>query len=326
MWKNRSAETDPLIVPTGTVPLVSNPKCLDAALLQTNQDLANACACQSATNSTINLTNTYIGQVEAYNTALMKYTDYLNKKDNYEQCATSGKCTGDYASYQAEFDNDYKNQIKTWQNCVPCSIGEVTATQYCNNDFDKGGNGYTFVGMVEGATICTVGLCLGKCQRTTTQAQQDWEPVFRGKVASPTSVSQPQVPQFDAQIAITCCSQNFDNISAGNTVKIYDITQQCSAEVNKYIQQVATGELPTGTLPPNYDAPPQGTPPDDTAPVGLQTFAIVLIIVAVLVFIAMMIWVGVRLRKRSQKAKTPTPPAPTPTPPAPTPTPPAPPS
>ena len=35
MWKNRSAETDPLIVPTGTIPLVSNPKCLDAALLQT---------------------------------------------------------------------------------------------------------------------------------------------------------------------------------------------------------------------------------------------------------------------------------------------------
>lgn len=299
MWRGRalrSTETEPLPTPDTFADYVRNPACSDPAKLNAKPDLAAACACEAATNSSIELANTYIQQVKDYNTALEGYNAYLNNKADYEQCAVSGRCTGNYASYQSEFDNDYKNEIKIWQNCVPCGTGEVTATQFCNNDFDSEGNGYNFVGMVEGKTKCTAGLCLGKCQRTTSQAQKDWEPVFRGKVETPTAVSQPQVPAFDAQIAITCCSLSFDRFTA-NSINIKDVAQTCSAEVNKYIEQVENGELPAGTLPPNYNAPPQGDAPEE-APAGLQTFAIVLIIVAVLVFIAMMIWVGVRLRKR----------------------------
>ena len=317
MWK--SAETVPIPVPTGTIPLVSNPKCLDQALLRTNQDLAAACACEAATNSTINLTNTYIKQVEAYNTQLSVYQSASENYDNWERCATDGVCLGAYTTYQSDFDDNYKNQQIYWEKAAGCAtLTPALRDDYCKNDY---GQGWNYVPGSDVAAKCGSSppevdggaCCASKCQRSISQALLDWAPHFRSTVAAPYVPPPPQVPQFDAQIAITCCSQNFDNISAGNTVKIYDITQHCSAEVNRYIQQVAAGELPPGTLPPNYDAPPQGTPPDDTAPAGLQTFAIVLIIVAVLVFIAMMIWVGVRLLKRSQK-KTP---APTPTPPAP---------
>lgn len=316
MWK--SAETDPIPVPTGTIPLVSNPKCLDQALLRTNQDLAAACACESATNSTINLTNTYIGQVKQYNRELVIYNQQVTQQTNWSRCANDGVCLGEYANYQSEYNDNYKNFEKYTIADYPCKVDPNISNETKKQECAKYGTGWVSssdqVKAKCGSSPPTVGdqyaCCTNKCKRTPELALQDWKTYFRGQEGEPYPYplpTQPQVPQFDAQIAITCCSQNFDNISAGNTVKIYDITQQCSAEVNRYIQQVAAGELPTGTLPPNYDAPPQGTPPDDTAPAGLQTFAIVLIVVAVLVFIAMMIWVGVRLRKRSQKAKTPAP-------------------
>ena len=316
--------------------MVSNPKCLDQALLRTNQDLAAACACEAATNSTINLTNTYIGQVEAYNTQLDVYTRLKQKKAEYDNCV-NGICQGTYAEYQAQYDA-YEKEVRGTYKCYDSNVNKAALTSDETCILDGPGEGWIvdydqWAGVSEppcssyqGARndrVC--GDCDGPtikvqhrlyCKRSPSTLSNDWNRYFNSQVIVPIVPPPPQVPQFDAQIAITCCSQNFDNISAGNTVKIYDITQQCSAEVNRYIQQVAAGELPPGTLPPNYDAPPQGTPPDDTAPAGLQTFAIVLIIVAVLVFIAMMIWVGVRLRKRSQK-KTPAPtPTPTPAPPS----------
>jgi len=293
MW--RSTEPAPIPVPTGSFQTILAPStgCSDPVKLANDKNLAAACSCQAATNSVVELVNTYVQAVEDYNSDLDIYKEYVSTLDDYEQCAKFGACTGDYAIYQAQFDA-LKNEKKRWNNCVLCFNlnNKGTSDQYCRDDF---GVGYEYVDQAEGS--CAAGSCLGNCRRTTSQAQKDWEPIFRAiPDIKPDTVVQPQVPEFDAQVAITCCSQNFNNIR-GDTVKIYDITQECSAQVNKYITDVNNNTLPPGTLPPN---PPGSFPVDgeEPAPAGLQTFAIVLIIVAVLVFIAMMIWVGVRLRKR----------------------------
>ena len=321
MWKRLRSEPERLPTPTGAFQPIPPPStgCSDPAKLSADPILANACHCQEATNAAIDLVNTYAQQVEDYNKDLVDYKAYVAAKDDYEQCALNGNCQGEYARYQLEYDNNYKNQKKLWTTCRENTNGnKENASSICASDLESGwvstqefvfctlnttppniGNGNQPQGSCSGGK-CFNGIA-SKCQRTLAKAQSDWEPYFRGAVKSPDKVDPPQPPEFDAQIAITCCSQSFKNIN-GDTVKIYDITQECSAEVNKYITDVNDG-TPPDTLPPNYDAPPQGAPPNEEAPASLKTFAIVLIAVAVLVF-----WVGVRLRKRSQKSKTPAPP------------------
>jgi len=320
MW--RSTEPAALPTPTGAFQPIPPPStgCSDPAKLNADPNLAASCSCQAATNSTIALVNTYVGQVEKYNSALTAYEAATFKLHAYERCASDGYCLGDYSTYQAVFDNNYKNQQLYTKSAFGCTTANQSLRDgYCKTDY---GNGWNYVPGTDVNAYCTssppnVGggtCCTNKCQRSLTQALSEWKPYFRSSSGAPEPYvpPEPQIPEFDAQIAITCCSQTFDNISAGNTVKIYDITQQCSAEVNKYITDVENGTLPPGTLPPNYYAPAPGAEPsDEPAPEGLQLFAIVLIIVAVVVFIIMMIWVGVRLRKRSQKkTSAPTPLAP----------------
>ena len=317
MW--RSTEPAPLPTPTGAFQPIPPPStgCSDPAKLKEDPDLAALCSCQAATNSTIALVNTYVGQVEKYNSDLTAYEAATFKLDAYDRCANDGVCLGDYDSYQSEFDNNYKNQQLYTNGAFGCTTANQSLRdEYCKTDYN---NGWNYVPGTDVNAYCNssppnVGggaCCTNKCQRSITQALKDWKPYFRSRAPEPYVPPPPVIPEFDAQIAITCCSQSFKNIE-GDTVKIYDITQQFSAEVNKYITDVENGTLPPSTLPPNYYAPAPGAEPsDEPAPEGLKTFAIVLIIVAVVVFIIMMIWVGVRLRKRSQKkTSAPTPLAP----------------
>lgn len=300
MWRT----TEPIPVPTGSaIPLVANPNCQDQAKLASTPGLASACACERATNEAINLTNTYVQQVEKYNTDLATYNTYLRQLDLYEQCAKNGNCTDTYASFQADFDTNYKNQKKYTKSSFGCATADQKLRdQYCKDDY---GSGWNYVEGSNVSAFCNTSppstgggaCCTNKCQRSLSQAQKEWNPVFRNKQLPPTPVARPTPPEFDGNIVITCCSQNFNDIE-GDTVKIYDITQTCTAEVNQYINDVASG---TTTAPPPNPPGAPGTPQapaDPEAPRELQTTAIVLIVVAVAVFIAMMIWVAVRLRKR----------------------------
>jgi hypothetical protein len=313
MWRSTEPPTH-LPTPTGAFQPIPPPStgCSDPAKLKEDPDLAALCSCQAATNSTIALVNTYVGQVEKYNRDLDIYEKQATQQSNWSRCANDGKCLGEYANYQSEYDNNYKNFEKYTIADYPCKADPNIENNKKKEECAKYGTGWVYssdqVNARCGTSPPEVGggsCCTNKCKRTPELSLQDWEIYFRGKEGEPYPYplpTQPQVPEFNAQIAITCCSQSFKNIK-GDTVKIYDITQQCSAEVNKYITEVENGTLPPGTLPPNYYAPAPGAEPsDEAAPEGLQVFAIVLIIVAVVVFIIMMIWVGVRLRKRSQKA------------------------
>lgn len=309
MW--RSTVPEPIPLPTGSsfqqIPAPST-GCSDPVKLQSDPNLAAACSCQAATNSVIGLVNAYVGQVEQFNADLRVYKELDKKKEEYDNCL-KGTCQGAYAQYQSQYDellDELRGQIKCFTD-----RNRTISDTYCSNDH---GPGWVWKETPPPPSSkpnppCTTNCKAcdtntqyrGYCKRSSTLLSSDWKRKLNSQVTVPIVPDPPQEPPFDAQVAIACCSQNFSNIE-GDTVKIYDITQECSAQVNKYITDVNNNTLPPGTLPPN----PAGSFPvdgEEPAPAGLQTFAIVLIIVAVLVFIAMMIWVGIRLRKRNA-AKT----------------------
>lgn len=315
MW--RSVEPAPLPVPTGTIPLVSNPICLDRIKVNANPALASACACVSATNATINATNTYIGQVEKYNRDLEVYTQQATQQANWTRCANDGVCIDEYSSYQSDYNDNYKNFEQYTKADYPCQLVPELIDQVKKEQCNQYGSGWVPssdpVKAKCGTSPPTVGdyaCCTNKCKRTSEQALQEWKIYFRGKEKEPYPAPlpiKPNVPEYNNRTVIACCSQNFENITAAGDTRIYDITQTCSAEVNDYIQKAASGQ--TTQPPPNPPGSPGTVGGTQPAPAGLQTFAIVLIAVGVVVFLAIMIWVGVRLRKREAKEATAPPPS-----------------
>lgn len=281
--------------PISPLPLVSYTGCSDAALLRSNKNLATACACQETTNKIISLVDTYRRQVIQYNQEAIAYNLYLRNNDDYEQCAENGGCYGDYEQYQSQYKS-IRDETKPWKNGCAFAINAETRDQFCVDDH---GSGWRYIGEDGNCNVANV--YKGVCQRSSGQALADWGAKFRSMENKPNPVSKPTPPPFNAQIAVTCCSQNLSDIN-GDSVEIYNITQQCSAEVNTYIQNVAEGN--TTALPPNYDAPPPNTDPDVA---GLQTWQIVLIAVGAILFIAIILWLGIRFRqKRKSTADVPT--------------------
>jgi hypothetical protein len=291
---------------TGTyylVPVVENPECSDPAKLDENEYLRQVCACQAGVNAAINASNTYVRRVQTYNSDYEAYIKESTKYTQWENCATSGLCEGDYASYQKEFNNTYKNEERYFKSSVSCPGIYSNKVATYNSACQQYGAGWEWVGTELGAKCSAPGdsladccCCTGKCKRTLDKAQADWKTYFTSVESKPYVRATPVLEDFNNTSAITCCSIGFDNLSAGGNITISDIATTCSAEVNSAIDYAAT--VPTGALPPNYDVKFQG--PNGTE-LGLPLYAIILITVVALVVVALVVFVAVRASRRKKE-------------------------
>ena len=148
MWKwrtMRDALPEPLPTPEKLADPVVNPSCSDPDKLAADANLALACTCEAQVNSSILLANTYIQQVYDYNAAVEEYRKYKIASSDYEQCASFGQCSGDYASYQTDYEVNYRDQTKLVNGAYDLCNQRTDSTknQYCVNDF---GSGWSYPG------------------------------------------------------------------------------------------------------------------------------------------------------------------------------------
>jgi len=276
--------------------------CQDEATVATDPELGALCACQESSAAVTEAVNTYKVSLEKYNSDLEEYRKY----EAYKACLETGSCDNYDNIYSTQFKaqyNKYRDEVRGMNKCFVDS-NKYTSTAFCEDDAGPGWI-YSFnqnQGVTQppcnktNNTSCdtcgTGGERRGYCKRSTTQLNDDWRKYFSDNATLPKVNTPPQTPPPLGNVISQCCIQTFSNFEA-DKIKIDNVSQQCTAEINTSINYYTeNGELPPPPAPVGAGDPP--------APEGLQTFAIVLIVVAVLVFLAMMIWVGVRLKKRRE--------------------------
>ena len=233
--------------------------CNNPLLMKEKPNLASACACQKASNS-------YSDQVDKYVVAQQQVNIDKTYNDSVLGPATDAWTTktGDYKNWGTVLAN-LSNEERLFKNCQAGSLYSPADWAYtCVKD---NGTGWQYVVGGDALNGCWPST-KGKCKRTANQINIDlntagyssWKP------PSKTTIITPAAP---ASTPITCCSQSFENISAGGNVNFSGVSQSCTTEIKNQIKEALTpppppvpapGKTPAGPTPAPGKTPAVPTP------------------------------------------------------------------
>ena len=217
--------------------------CNNSQLMKEKPNLASACACQKASNS-------YSDQVEKYVVAQQQVDIDKTYNDTVLGPATDAwtNKSGVYKDWGTALAN-LSNEERLFKNCqAGINYNKDQWAYTCVKDY---GTGWQYVQGSDANYGCWPST-KGKCKRTANQINidlntagyADWKPPAK------TTIVPPSAP---ASTPITCCSQSFENISAGGNVNFSGVSQSCTTEIKNQIKEALT--------PPPPPAPvPAGTP------------------------------------------------------------------
>lgn len=252
---------------------IDNDPCNNIALLQTNSQLANACACKKASNALEAAMNTYTAQYEKYNADIVAYNAARAAHDRWQNMS------GEYASW-----NDKRAQLidekKPWNNCVAWNDTQSGAhNDWCRND---AGQGWYHAGQT--GSGCSAGFGKGVCQRTTDQVIVDLRNAGYN-AGEPAVPGQPIPPIPPNGNNIQCCSQMFSNITADN-INFSDIQQNCSQTIQQQIQSAISATTAQTTLPPQKLQATQAPETTTTFQNNIPLIGIIVLIIILCLFLS----------------------------------------
>ena len=260
---------------TVTIPKDPNDPCNDKTLMKSKPNLASACACKTASDE-------YSDQVKRYNTAKEQYEI---DRQYYEQVGDKSKQrkeyddkSGFYAKWAVKLA-ELQNEQKPFKSCLGKSGYSAAEWAYvCEKDH---GVGWEYV---SGSDFGYWGECglysKGMCRRSKVQAISELNSLpgnLSYNLWSPPNYPEPKQVTAPASTPITCCSQTFDNITAGGKVNISGISQNCSTQITNQINSAAGVGATPPTTPPTTP-PPTTTPLSKEAIIGIAAVAIIVIV------------------------------------------------
>ena len=258
----------------------TSPECLN---IGNNTQLANACACQKASNSLSSSFDAYQNNINNYNT---NTTNYNNAWQKYQNDVNN------WNTNKQNKKNDLENEQKIWNHCV------LWTGVYGHDDWCQGDTGF---GKQTGAGQygCLFGQGKGECRRTTDQvnsALDQWigsnpqpSPPSGGTNGTADSCSDCNPPNSNS---IQCCSQLFSNI-AGTSVNFSNIQQQCNQTIKQQIQAASTptttSTIPTTSTPTTSSTSTTSTQKSLLSNFGIKSniefISIVFVLILVIIFI-----------------------------------------
>jgi hypothetical protein len=203
-------------------------------------NLASACACQKASNS-------YSDQVEKYVVAQEQAIIDKTYNDSVLGPATDAwtNKTGVYSNWATILRN-LSNEERLFKNCQ-AGVG-YTNDQWAYTCVKDYGTGWQYVQGGDANFGCWPST-KGKCKRTANQINIDmnaqgyslWKPPAKSTIIPPAA---------PASTPITCCSQSFENISAGAGINFSGISQSCTTEIKNQIKEALEPPPPPPPAPP----------------------------------------------------------------------------
>lgn len=244
-----------------------------------NQYTGQAYECCVAVKNFNNLIDTFHNELQKVAQDQASWDRWNNIHSDWENKK------GAYSHWQDTYTS-LQNEKRDWNTCI------VWTNVFNHNDWCQTDTGF---GNQVGAeqSNCAYGSGKGICQRTSDQVQTAWQqsgyyqdepktdPQDSSKVWIKTS--RPPDPSFNGQSQIVCCSQSFDNLTAGGKINISDISQKCSATMNNTSPPSNSTPAPSNSTP---STPTASTPQtsNSISKNGLTTNDIILVLIFILVF------------------------------------------
>jgi hypothetical protein len=180
-------------------------------------------------------------QIEDYNKKYDKYEEDSKSYDNYKSLEQQRKtCTGVYKEHCGNVERYLREHYKVWGNCSPDrDVWDVQHNDWCVND--TGSTDYRHQTKRWGGG-CSVGFNKGVCvytdeaiERKKNELLDEEQPIHKLGDGRNWGASSRPTPPIPGDINVTCCAQDFGDISASGNARINfdEIANNCSQTINK---------------------------------------------------------------------------------------------